>query len=877
MADILDRLKVALADRYRIERELGAGGMATVYLAHDIRHERPVAVKVLRPELAAALGSERFLREIKIAANLNHPHILPLHDSGEADGFLYYVMPYVEGENLRQHIDRGRLATGGGLPLEDALRIASEVAGALDYAHRRNIVHRDVKPENILLAEGHPVVADFGIARAISAAGGQTLTQAGLPIGTPRYMSPEQAMGVPNIDARADIYSLALVLYEMIAGELPRTPSEVRSVSAGRLGDTPPEHRKRLEKLPQAAAEVLGKALTENPEGRLETAEHFAAALLAPVGQMDAGPGVIRKWNRLLIAGLVTVVVAMAVIVGLLVSGSGAGITSNRVLVATFENQTGDVSLAALGHMTADWLTRGLQEMGPIEVVDARTVASESEATSSAVQPGTASTLELARSVGAGTLVSGAFYRDADSIRIVSQVTEVGTGTLLYSLDPVAGSVASPLDAVETLRQRVTGAIATIFDQAWSVQSFRPPRYDAYREYMAAAPLIGRLNTEGAVSRLRTAWARDSNFTLAPLYASTLFAEAGLYHQAESLAVMVGRRRERLRVSEAAMLEYLRARLRGDFATALGAIRPVAEGAPFAEPAWGFALTLMRLNRPREASELYARLDPRRGFLQEWWFYWNIFGAAYHMMGEHETELEIAKRGQAHYPDHMGVVAAEAHALAALGRVDDVFRLLDEMRGMPQDWRGPLPPMLYLTSVAGDLRAHGNLEAAIAVLDRVRSWAETRSASQLSSPLVRAHMAHVAYSSERWDEAQEQFSALAEEFPSDVNYQGYLGVLAARRADRQQAGRISRWLESLERPFLFGINALWRARIAALLGDQQQAMTLLRAALEQGLPFYGNAPSLWISRTDAHWLHRDMDFESMREYPPFAELMRPKG
>jgi tetratricopeptide (TPR) repeat protein len=784
-------------------------------------------------------------------------------------------MPYVEGENLRQRIDRERLATGGGLTLEDALRIASEVAGALDYAHRRNIVHRDVKPENILLAEGHAVVADFGIARAVSAAGGQTLTQVGVAIGTPRYMSPEQAIGAPEIDARADIYSLALVLYEMIAGELPRTPSEVRAISEGRLSDTPPEHRKQLDKLPLAAADALGQALAEDPAGRLDTAESFANALLAPVGQM--GPGAVRKRNRVLVAAFVMVVVAVTVVLRLLPSGPGADLVSNRVLVATFENQTGDVSLATLGHMTADWLTRGLQEMGLIEVVDARTVASESEATSAAAQPGTASTLELARSVGAGTLVSGAYYRDADSIRIVTRVTEVGTGTLLYSLDPVAGSVASPLDAVETLRQRVTGAIATIFDQAWSVQSFRPPRYDAYREYMAAAPLIGQLDTEGAISRLRTAWARDSNFTLAPLYASTLFAEAGLYHQAESLAVMVDRRRERLRVSEAAMLEYLQARLRGDFGTALGAIRPVAEGAPFAEPAWGFALTLMRLNRPREASELYARLDPRRGFLQEWWFYWNFFGSAYHMMGEHETELEIARRGQAQYPDHTGVMAAEADALAALGRVDDVFRLLDELRGMPQDWQGPLPPMLHLTSVAAELRAHGNPEAAIAVLDRARSWAETRSESQLSSPLVRAHMAHVAYSSERWDEAQERFSALAEDFPSDVNYQGYLGVLAARRADRQQAGRISSWLESLERPFLFGINTLWQARIAALLGDQQQAMTLLRAAFEQGVPFYGNAPSLWISRTDAHWLHRDMDFESMREYPPFVELMRPKG
>ena len=212
------RLTTALADRYRIERELGAGGMATVYLAHDIKHERDVAIKVLHPDLGAALGGERFLSEIRTTARLQHPHILPLLDSGEADGLLYYVMPLVRGETLRARLERERQ-----LPIADARRIAREVADALQHAHAQGVIHRDIKPDNILLQDGHALVADFGIALAVQSAGGQRMTQTGLSLGTPQYMSPEQAMGERTIDARSDLYALGAVTYEMLVGEVPFT------------------------------------------------------------------------------------------------------------------------------------------------------------------------------------------------------------------------------------------------------------------------------------------------------------------------------------------------------------------------------------------------------------------------------------------------------------------------------------------------------------------------------------------------------------------------------------------------------------------------------------------------------------------------------
>jgi eukaryotic-like serine/threonine-protein kinase len=234
MSAPLDRLAAALADRYRIERELGAGGMATVYLAHDLKHDRKVAVKVLRPELAAVIGAERFLSEIKTTANLQHPHILPLFDSGAADSFLFYVMPFIEGESLRDRLNREKQ-----LPITDAVRIATEVASALDYAHRHNVIHRDIKPENVLLHDGQALVADFGIALAASKAGGSRMTETGLSLGTPHYMSPEQAMGQREITPRSDVYALGAMTYEMLLGEPPFTGPTAQSIVAKVMTEKP--------------------------------------------------------------------------------------------------------------------------------------------------------------------------------------------------------------------------------------------------------------------------------------------------------------------------------------------------------------------------------------------------------------------------------------------------------------------------------------------------------------------------------------------------------------------------------------------------------------------------------------------------------------
>jgi Tol biopolymer transport system component len=274
VTDTLARLIPALAERYRVIRELGAGGMATVYLAHDLRHDRQVAIKVLRPELAAVIGAERFLAEVRTTANLQHPHILPLFDSGTADGFLYYVMPYVEGESLRNRLVREKQ-----LPVAEALRVATEVAAALDYAHRHGVIHRDIKPENVLLHDGQALVADFGIALAASKAGGSRMTETGMSLGTPHYMSPEQAMGEREITARADVYALGAMTYEMLLGEPPFTGPTAQAIVAKVVTERPAPIRSRRETVPLQVEDAVLTALAKLPADRFSSAAEFAQSL----------------------------------------------------------------------------------------------------------------------------------------------------------------------------------------------------------------------------------------------------------------------------------------------------------------------------------------------------------------------------------------------------------------------------------------------------------------------------------------------------------------------------------------------------------------------------------------------------------------------
>ena len=428
MTTIIPRLQSALPEHYRVEREAGRGGMATVFLAQDEKHDRQVALKVLHPELAATLGPERFLREIRVAARLNHPHIVPLHDSGKAGELLYYVMPFVQGESLRQ-----RLAREGRLALDDALNIAREVASALDYAHRQQIVHRDIKPENVMLHEGGALVTDFGIAKAVQAAGSEHITQTGMAIGTPAYMSPEQASGGGTPDGRSDIYSLACVLFEMLTGKAPFTGPTAQAIITKRVLEPAPSARAVRPDVPVEVDRVISRALERQPENRFATAAQFAQALVIHTGSTP--PQVTP-----------TAITPTAT-------------PSKSVAVLPFVNMSADAE--------NEYFTDGIAE----EIINALTriqnLRVASRTSSFAFKGKNEDISGIGRQLKVGTVLEGSVRKAGDMLRVTAQLVNVSDGYHLWSerfdrkmedvfaiQDEIAGSIVKALRVVLSDEER---------------------------------------------------------------------------------------------------------------------------------------------------------------------------------------------------------------------------------------------------------------------------------------------------------------------------------------------------------------------------------------------------------------------------------------
>jgi TolB-like protein/Flp pilus assembly protein TadD len=434
-----------IAGRYRVSHEIGRGGMATVYRAHDVKHDRDVALKVLSPELPSSLGAERFLREIGFTARLDHPHILPLLDSGESDGLLYYVMPLVEGESLRDRLMREKQ-----LPIDEALQITREIASALSHAHSHGILHRDIKPENIMLSGGHARVADFGIGRALSATVADNLTMTGLAIGTPIYMSPEQASGASDVDARADIYSLASVLYEMLAGQPPYSAPNTAALLARKSLEPMPPLRTTRGSVPRGVEQAIAKALARVPADRFASARDFARALDGKSLTMTAS----RRWNApalALLALLVVGAIAIAADIGGVrtrVMGSLATDRIETLAVLPLENLSGDAQQDFLAAGMHEALITGLGRLRGLERVTARSSVLRYQKTDRSPR-------QIGDELRVDAIITGSVTRAGDVVRVIANLIRAQNEEPLWS-----HTFERELRDVLSLQNEIVAAIA---------------------------------------------------------------------------------------------------------------------------------------------------------------------------------------------------------------------------------------------------------------------------------------------------------------------------------------------------------------------------------------------------------------------------------
>jgi serine/threonine-protein kinase len=489
MTALPGRLQSALGGRYGIERELGRGGMAVVFLAEDLKHSRRVAIKVLKPELSQSLGTERFLREIQIAAQLTHPNILPLHDSGEADGLIYYVMPYVEGESLRDRLSREKQ-----LPLTDALQIAREVADALAYAHARGVIHRDIKPENILFQAGHAAVSDFGIARAVGEAGGDRLTETGLAVGTPTYMSPEQGSGNQDLDARTDIYSLGCVLYEMLTGDPPYTGSTPQAIIARKVVEPVPSLRVVRDAVPPALEDVVTRALARVPADRFATAGQFNDALQGALTSKGTGwrRSRLRSRHRAIVVPLL--LAAGLAGGGVWLSGAFPGLGSTRIgslAVLPFEDLSQSPEQEYFVAGMHDALIGELARIAGLRVIS-RTSAMRYKDSRKSVP-------EIASELKVDGVVEASVSRVGDSVRLQVQLIQARPA----ERNRWAQAYHRDLGGVLAMQKDVAGAIASeIGADGASLQEIRPGGQrrvnpETYEAYLRGMFHVSKFTPEG--------------------------------------------------------------------------------------------------------------------------------------------------------------------------------------------------------------------------------------------------------------------------------------------------------------------------------------------------------------------------------------------
>jgi len=856
------------AGRYQVIEELGHGGMGRVYKVQDTKIGEKIALKLIRPEAGLDKTSlERFSNELKLARKIRHKNVCQMFDLGEDQGTRYITMEYVHGEDLKQLIRKvGQLSPG------QSIGIARQVCDGLEEAHKLGVVHRDLKPQNIMVDDdGKARIMDFGIARSLT---GKSITGAGVMIGTPEYMSPEQIEG-KDTDQRSDIYSLGVILYEMVTGRVPFEGETPFTIGVKHKSEIPKNPKEINAQLSDDLSRVILKCLEKEKAARPQSAAELRAELerierglptterVAPERKPSTSKQITVSFRpvKLLIPAVAVIAVIAAAII--FWPKKASDLDPKRVAVAVFENETGDSKLDTVGRLAADMIIQALSPAGLFSIAPlppAETMPDRAKAKNRLRL--------LAEETKAGKIVSGTYYLQGESIRFHAKVTDIANNENLLDLVPVSGPVQEPSQALEALRSKLLGGLAMIFDPSLTDDLLlmgEPPRYDAYIEYLDGLRADQRADYPKAIAFYHRSATLDPNFKEALLSEAFAYWNLAQYAKAQELFTEIEKARESLPTYWRYFLDYIQAILRGDMEEAHSAAGQIVALNPAKINDYvSKAASALSINYPQEVVDSLSRIDlfDKRLGKEDKGLTASQLMTAYHMLGKHMQELKVARRVRKAYPQLLSLLSFEARALAAMGRVNDVQKLIEESKTLPP--QSEYSPGSIMRDIGRELRAHGHKEAAIPILNQAVQWFKSRPQEEKATVANRFALAGAFYALDKWDEAETLIEDLHSELPEDINYYGLLGSIAARKGNREKALKISQEMKDNKTPYLFGYPTYWRARIAALLWDKESAVNLLREAIKQGRDYQ-----------DLNFFPQD--FESLQDFPSFQQLMKPKG
>jgi tetratricopeptide (TPR) repeat protein len=851
------------AGRYQIIEELGHGGMGRVYRALDKKLNEEVALKLVRPEIAADRATlERFHNELKLARKISHPNVGRMYELMEEAGTHFITMEYVPGQDLRALIRQtGQLTVG------KAIAIGEEICDGLAEAHKQGIIHRDLKPSNIIIDRaGGARIMDFGIARSMTV---KSRTAAGVMIGTPEYMSPEQVEG-KDVDQRSDIYSLGIILYEMLTGRVPFEGDTPFTVGMKHKSEAPKNPKLLNPNMPDALSAVILKCLEKDKSRRYQSAGEVRAELeriekglptterLAPERRPFTSKEITVKFQpkRLIIPALAAVMLIAAAII--FWPKKTSNLDPKLVAVAAFENKTGDPKLDPIGSMAAERIMQGLTQVGGFSVAPMPSALAAESKREDRLRA-------LADLTKAGKIVYGDYFLQGETIQFHAWVQDMATKKNIVPLEPASGPVADATAALEPLRLKLMGGLAGVFDPVlrdWLSLLKEPPKLEAYREYVEGSKAFYRSEFPTAVEHFLRAAERDPSLKVALMYAAIALDNMDQYAKGQELVREVAKSRADLSSGERLFLDWLEAGLRGDSEASLRICRQIAADYKTWDWTYQNGYEAIWSNCPQEAVDVLSRLDPFAEVYKTWSSaYWGVLARAHHMLGNYKLELKDARAGRMQSPESLYMLRCEARPLAALGHMKGLQKVIEISKTLPPEGRDY--PGRIMLRAGRELRAHGFKEDAVKVLNQALQWFDGRPAEEKTSIENRFAQAETLYVLGKWAEARSSFEGLLSEVPDDIDYLGYLGVVAVQMGNKEEAQKISKELEEDKRPFLFGNPTYWRARIASLLGDKERAVNLLRQATKEGFAYFD--------------IHPTEDFESLADYPPYVQLMKPKG